>query len=80
MVYFVDGGGHLYIADLGNHTIRVLSPSGVVSTLAGLAGSEGKSDDAGKDARFSNPCAITVDAAGAVYVADRHNQRIRVVR
>lgn len=76
----VDKSGNLYIADLGSHTIRVLSPAGVVSTLAGLAGQPGKSDGAGKDARFSNPCAIAVDAAGVVYVADRDNQRIRVIR
>ena len=76
----LDNSGNLYIADLGNHTIRVLSPAGVVRTLAGLPGSEGKSDGAGKDARFSNPCAIAVDAAGAVYVADRDNQAIRVIR
>lgn len=76
----LDKSGNLYIADIGNHTIRVLSPTGVVSTLAGLADSEGKSEGVGKEARFANPCAIAVDAAGAVYVADRDNQRIRVIR
>ena len=76
----LDKSGNLYIADLDNHTIRVLSPAGVVSTLAGVAGQLGKSDGAGKEARFRYPSALAVDAAGAVYVADRDNQAIRVIR
>ena len=75
----VDAAGNVYVADRGNHTIRKITPAGVVSTLAGLAGSAGSTDGAGNTARFSNPSAVAVDAAGTVYVADTGNQTIREI-
>ncbi|HWK84745.1 MAG TPA: hypothetical protein VNS61_13510, partial [Caldimonas sp.] len=75
----VDAAGNVYVADRGNHTIRKITPAGDVSTLAGLAGSAGSTDGAGSAARFSNPSAVAVDAAGTVYVADTGNQTIREI-
>jgi hypothetical protein len=40
----VDGFGNVYVADLGNSTIRKVTFAGVVTTLAGLAGSSGSAD------------------------------------
>ncbi len=75
----VDGSGNVYVADAGNHTIRKVTPGGVVSTLAGQAGSLGSTDGTGSDARFYNPQGVTVDGSGNVYVADTSNHTIRKV-
>ncbi len=49
----VDTAGNVYVADISNHTIRKITPAGAVSTLAGLAGSQGSTDGIGSAARFS---------------------------
>ena len=75
----VDVSGNFYIADQGNSVIRKMTPSGVVTTLAGLAGVRGSNDGAGVDARFNSPAGVAVDALGNVYVADTFNHTIRVI-
>jgi hypothetical protein len=73
----VDGATSIYVADTWNHTIRKLSPTRVVTTIAGQAGSSGSADGIGKAARFSNPNGVAVDGAGNVYVADFYFNTIR---
>jgi type 1 glutamine amidotransferase/sugar lactone lactonase YvrE len=73
----VDALGSLYVTDTGNHTIRKITAAGVVSTLAGLAGSRGAEDGMGSAARFSSPWGIAADGSGNVYVADLGNETIR---
>ena len=75
----VDSAGNVYVADTGNNTIRKITPSGVVSTLAGLAGSIGSADGTGSAARFFQPYGVAVDSAGNVYVADTNNNTIRKI-
>jgi len=75
----VDVAGNLYVADTGNHTIRKVTPAGVVSTLAGLAGQEGATDGIRTAARFASPVSVAVDTAGNVYVADAGNHNIRKI-
>ncbi|MBL0209441.1 MAG: SMP-30/gluconolactonase/LRE family protein [Holophagaceae bacterium] len=75
----VDGEGNVYVADTGNHAIRVVSSLGAVRTLAGKAGTPGSATGPGADARFDTPTGIALDAAGAVYVADSKNHVIRKV-
>ena len=75
----VDGDGNVYVADRANHTIRKITPAGVVTTLAGAAGSSGSADGTGAVARFNYPDGVAVDGGGNVYVADYANHAIRKV-
>ncbi len=75
----IDSAANLHVADSENHTIREISPTGLVRTLAGLAGASGGADGAGSDARFDSPAALAVDSSGNVYVADTDNFTIREV-
>ncbi len=75
----VDSAGNLYVADRWNHTIRKISSVGVVTTLAGRAGSWGSADGTGSSARFNNPWGVAVDSVGCLYVADRANFTIRKI-
>ena len=75
----VDTNGNVYVADTGNNTIRMVTAAGVVTTLAGLAGSSGGANGTGSAARFYNPNGVAVDADGNVYVADTYNDTIRKV-
>ncbi len=69
----VDKAGNIYVAD--SYTIRKITPTGGVSTLAGKAGTPGTVDGAGSEARFSVPSGVAVDDAGNVYVADMYTIR-----
>ena len=75
----VDRAGYVYAADFGNHTLRKITPDGVVTTLAGLAETPGSVDGVGNTARFCAPYDVTVDAAGTLFVADTSNHTIRKV-
>lgn len=75
----VDGGGNVYVADTKNHLIRKVTPAGVVSTLAGRAGSAGSADGTGTAAAFSSPSGVALDGTGSVYVADTDNNIVRKV-
>lgn len=75
----VDGVGNVYVADTGNSTIRKITPTGVVSTLAGQAGIRGSDDGPRGDALFFNPCGVAADGVGNVYVADTGNDTIRKI-
>ena len=59
-----DTAGNIYVADSQNSTIRKITPSGLVSTIAGLAGSRGATDGDGASARFASPRGVAADALG----------------
>ena len=72
----IDSHGNLYVADGRNKNIRLITPAGVVTTIAGI-GTEGSTDGVGSDASFSSPVSIAVDVNGNVYVSDYSNKTIR---
>lgn len=70
---------NIYVADNGNHCIRVISlATGQVSTLAGFP-QAGYADAIGGQAQFNSPNGLAIDASGNLYVGDLGNNRIRRV-
>src|SRR5205823_2822513 len=57
----LDSAGNTYVADTVNSTIRKITPAGVVTTFAGLAGSTGSANGTGNAARFNGPVAVAID-------------------
>lgn len=74
-----DAGGNIYVADSYNNTVRKVTPAGVVSTVAGIAGESGSTDGAVATALFNGPAGVAVDASGNLYVADDSNYTIRKI-
>lgn len=73
----VDSSGNVYFCDSQAHVIQKLTPSGNVTTVAGLAYTVGSSDGTGSAARFDTPIDVAVDSSGNVFVSDAGNSTIR---
>ena len=74
----VDATGNIYVGERSGNKIRLVTPSGVVSTLAG-SGTFSFADGVGTWASFSYPSAVSVDSSGNLFVADTKSERIRRV-
>lgn len=71
----IDASGNLYTGDQGNHSIRKISPDGVVTTFAGQSTTQNPpdinpADGPAKSASFRQPVAMTIDGAGNIFVAE----------
>ena len=78
----MDASGNLIVADADNNAIRKISPSGVVSTLAGSTvpfNAGGYINAADTAARFSDPIGAEVGPGGIIYVCDLNNNDIRKI-
>ena len=72
----LDSSGNLFVADNGNRRVRQISPSGLITTIAGNGTSASSGDGgAASQATFASPVDVATDSAGNLYVAD--GQRIR---
>jgi trimeric autotransporter adhesin len=65
----VDSSGNWYIADTANNRIRLVTPEGVISTLAGT----------GDPAQLNGPRAIAIDSSNNLYIADTGNNAVRIL-
>ncbi len=76
----MDKYGSIYVADEYNQSIRMITPSGTISRVAGV-GIAGYSGDGGPAtaAKIYGPFDIYVDTAGYMFIADANNNRLRVV-
>ena len=74
-----DASGNLFVADAQNHIVREISPSGVVTTLAGKPGVAGSVDGTGSAALFNTPTQAIPDNDGNLYVAELAGCKIRKV-
>lgn len=75
-----DSAGNFIVADTKNHLIRKVTPKGVVTTLAGMAGLCGSTDGPLAEALFNGPKGVAIDAAGNIYIADSGNSVVRCIR
>lgn len=73
----VDGSGNLYVADLGNNSLRRISPQGEVSTVAGYRTRPGSADGFGREIRLSSPISLALTPTGDLIIADYLNQTLR---
>ena len=76
----VDAAGNLFIADQNHARIRKVDAWGIITTVAG-GGANTYGGDGGpaRRAGLAAPCALAVDAAGDLFIADYFNARIRKV-
>lgn len=75
----IDKAGNLFVADSSNHALRKITPGGVVSTIAGMAGSSGSADGTGAAARFFLPSSLAIDGQDNLYVASSSGYTLRKI-
>ncbi len=83
----IDGSNNIYVADsqvppvnstdAGNDILRRVTPTGVVSTLAGGVGVDGTDDGTGGQVQFYSLQGLAITGTGPLYIADTYNQVIR---
>ncbi len=76
----IDAQGNLYVADQDNNVVRKVSAAGIITTIAGN-NKVGYSGDGGLAtlAELNHPAGVAIDSAGAIYIADSYNYRVRRV-
>jgi hypothetical protein len=74
----IDTAGNLYGSDGGNNRIRMITPNGLVTTIAGT-GVAGSKDGNSAIATFNSPVGLALDNPGNIIVPDYNNNKIRKI-
>ncbi len=79
----IDADKNIYVADAYNHRIRKITPSGLVTTVAGSGdagpGLGGYSNGAALSSLLNTPTEVFITNDGRIYIGDTFNNRIRLV-
>jgi uncharacterized protein (TIGR03437 family) len=76
----VDAVGNVYISDYGNHRVRKVDTSGIITTVAGAGSSAASNGDGGPPLSANLlPAGVAFDIAGNYYIADYGHNLIRKV-
>ncbi|MBI4662405.1 MAG: chitobiase/beta-hexosaminidase C-terminal domain-containing protein [Verrucomicrobia bacterium] len=73
-----DRSGNLYVSEFNNHTIRIISPAGEVTTFVG-DGTARYNDGKGKEAQLNQPAGLAIDRTGTIYLTEWGSHRIRKI-
>ncbi len=74
----MDSLGTIYVSDTESHKIRSINGNGTVSTLVGIG--PGFDDGLHTVAKFYEPIGMAIDKEGFLYVMDKLNHKIRIIR
>lgn len=75
----VDQSGSLYLADQANNRVRKVSNTSIATVAGNGTGGYAGDNNPATAAELNQPAAVAVDGSGDLYIADRGNQRIRMV-
>jgi len=79
----LDGSGNLFVSGQGggdaSNCVRLITPLGVVTTIAGVGNNTGNLDGLGTDARFNQPTGIAIDKNNDMYILDMGNNLVRKI-
>eukprot|EP00966_Prymnesium_polylepis_P024646 568701-Prymnesium_polylepis.1 len=80
-VAITSDGSAVYVTDFGGHTVRRIEiSSGVVTTVAGKANTQGFADGSGTNVRFENPSQLVISPDNTqLFVTDESNNRVRKI-
>lgn len=74
-----DNDGNMYVGDTDNYCVRMITPEGIVSTIAGLPGTPGYLDGDPEVALFNRFWGMKIDVDGTLYIADYYNRCVRKI-
>jgi hypothetical protein len=72
----IDQDGNCWVTDVGDYTVKKITPQGVITQVAGSL-SPGHKDGPAHEAQFEHPSGIAIGIDGRVYVTDLANHSLR---